>query len=154
MSCPDGVPPVPPLQLPITNNTVTPDGKAVAIGIQLGIGTPQQIFSLKPATSLSDLFLFNIADCGSLANDSCIGPKGGVYDPGASSSYVQTTSQQWNGSRNHNLPATYFNDILHYGSSEVAWDFPAFLKPYGLGMLLVLCVPNSNGVQDLNRDYL
>lgn len=134
MSCPNGASP---LELPITNVTVSQDGKAVMRGIEVSVGTPQQVFSLGPAVVSDDLFVYNIADCGSTSNDTCIGPKGGVFNPKASSSYALTTQAQWNGTKNAQDLDTgsfiYFNDVLSYGSGEPQVGYPLFMNQPGHG---------------------
>lgn len=92
----------PPLLLPWTNITVSKDGNAVARGIELGVGTPNQIFSLRPSIGDVNTWLFNLATCGSASNDSCIGTAGGAYDSQSSSTFQLTTQARWNGSQSVN----------------------------------------------------
>ncbi|RMZ77754.1 hypothetical protein DV737_g4220, partial [Chaetothyriales sp. CBS 132003] len=128
--------PATPLQLLITNNTVTEDGASSARGIAIGLGNPQQVLSLLPAVADSDLFIFNSADCGPSSNDSCIARKGGVFDPKKSSTYVVTTEAQWNGTQDTSSDDgsyIYFNDELRFGSDGVSFGFPAFLNQPGYG---------------------
>ncbi|RMZ91830.1 hypothetical protein DV736_g930, partial [Chaetothyriales sp. CBS 134916] len=128
--------PASPLQLSITNNTVTEDGASSARGIAIGLGNPQQVLSLLPAVADSDLFIFNAADCGPSTNDSCIAEKGGVFNPKKSRTYVVTTESQWNGTQEPALSEgsyIYFNDELRFGSDGLSYGFPAFLNQPGYG---------------------
>ena len=117
-----------PLSLPWSNVTVSTNGVAVTRGIELGIGTPNQIFSLRPSTTLNNTRLFNVVDCGSEANTSCVGGKGGVYDSSKSSTFVVSIKDRWNGSAADTETATgsyvYFNDFIDFRSNGSIWGFP------------------------------
>jgi Eukaryotic aspartyl protease len=127
----------PPLMLPWTNVTVSKDGNAVARGIELGVGTPNQVFSLRPSVGDVNTWLFNMATCGSASNDSCIGFEGGAYDPQASSTYQLTTQARWNGSQSTNEQGSfiYFNDDINFGQNGTAYGYPMFLDQPGQGKL-------------------
>jgi len=127
----------PPLLLPWTNVTVSKDGNAVVRGIELGVGTPNQIFSLRPSVGDVNTWLFNIATCGSASNDSCIGLEGGAYDPQDSSTYQLTTQARWNGSQSTNEQGSfiYFNDDINFGRNGTAYGYPMFLDQPGQGKL-------------------
>ena len=117
-----------PLSLPWSNVTVSTNGVAVTRGIELGIGTPNQIFSLRPSTTLNNTRLSNVVDCGSEANTSCVGGKGGVYDSSKSSTFVVSIRDRWNGSAADTETATgsyvYFNDFIDFRSNGSIWGFP------------------------------
>ena len=119
---------VTPLSLPWSNVTVSANGVAVTRGIELGIGTPNQIFSLRPSTNLNNTRLSNVVDCGSGANTSCVGGKGGVYDSSKSSTFSVSIKDRWNGSAADTETATgsyvYFNDLMNFQSSDSIWGFP------------------------------
>ena len=117
-----------PLSLPWSNVTVSTNGVAVTRGIELGIGTPNQIFSLRPSTTLNNTRLSNVVDCGSEANTSCVGGKGGVYDSSKSSTFLVSIKDRWNGSAADTETATgsyvYFNDFIDFRSNGSIWGFP------------------------------
>ena len=117
-----------PLSLPWSNVTVSTNGVAVTRGIELGIGTPNQIFSLRPSTTLNNTLLSNVVDCGSEANTSCVGGKGGVYDSSKSSTFSVSIKDRWNGSAADTETATgsyvYFNDFIDFRSNGSIWGFP------------------------------
>ena len=117
-----------PLSLPWRNVTVSANGVAVTRGIELGVGTPNQIFSLRPSTTLNNTRLFNVVDCGSEANVSCVGAKGGVYDSSKSSTFSVSIKDRWNGSAADTETATgsyvYFNDLINFRSNGSIWGFP------------------------------
>jgi hypothetical protein len=118
-----------PLQLPWTNVTVSNDGFAVSRGIEAGIGTPNQIFSLRPSVDLNNTFLFNIADCGSASNSTCIGGKGGVYDPSKSSTYAVTIKDRWNGTDGYEIGQgnfIFFNDNIEFQQNGTVDGYPMF----------------------------
>jgi len=56
--------------LPWNNVSVTADQVAINRGIQIAIGTPPQIFSMRPSTADVDLYVANKADCAPSYNDS------------------------------------------------------------------------------------
>ena len=117
-----------PLLLPWGNVTVSTNGVAVTRGLELGIGTPNQIFSLRPSTTLNNTRLSNVLDCGSEANTSCVGGKGGVYDSSKSSTYSVSIKDRWNGSVADTETATgsyvYFNDFVNFQSNASIQGFP------------------------------
>ena len=119
---------VAPLSLPWSNVTVSTDGVAVTRGIELGVGTPNQIFSLRPSTTINNTRLSNVIDCGSEANTSCIGGKGGVYDSSKSSTFSVSIKDRWNGSAADTETATgsylYFNDFIDFRSNGSILGFP------------------------------
>jgi hypothetical protein len=129
MSCQNGIAP---LQLPISNVTVSSDGRSVSRGIEFGIGTPQQIVSLGISLSDSDTFVFNQAQCNSSIQAICSGRLGGMYDPEASSSYTKVTRAQWNGTTDKELftAANYifFQEHIQYGANISSTGFPLFMS--------------------------
>ncbi|PVH78002.1 hypothetical protein DL98DRAFT_636376 [Cadophora sp. DSE1049] len=119
---------IPPLYLPWRNITVSLDGLAVTRGIELGIGTPSQIFSLRPATTLNNTRISNVLECVSLTNITCIGAAGGVFDATKSSTYEVSIRSAWNGSQADSETATgsyvYFNDVLKFERNGSVFGFP------------------------------
>ncbi|KIW68716.1 hypothetical protein PV04_04640 [Phialophora macrospora] len=123
-----------PLLLRWTNITVSSDNRALSRGIALELGSPPQILSLLPAIGNNNTFVFNAADCATSTNDSCIGPKGGVFDPSKSTTYRQTSQTTWNGSQTRELEGgsyIYFNDYLGVTTSSTIYGFPVFMDQYG-----------------------
>ncbi|KAH7408929.1 aspartic peptidase domain-containing protein [Cadophora sp. MPI-SDFR-AT-0126] len=119
---------IPPLYLPWRNITVSLDGLAVTRGIELGIGTPSQVFSLRPATTLNNTRISNVLECVSLTNITCIGAAGGVFDATKSSTYEVSIRSAWNGSQADQETATgsyvYFNDLLKFERNGSVLGFP------------------------------
>ena len=119
---------VKPLSLPWSNVTVSTNGIAVTRGIELGIGTPNQIFSLRPSTTLNNTRLSNVLDCVSETNTTCVGGKGGVYDSSKSSTYAVSIKDRWNGSTIDTETGTgayvYFNDLINFQSDASVPGFP------------------------------
>ena len=119
---------VTPLSLPWSNVTVSANGVAVTRGIELGIGTPNQVFAFRPSTILNNTRLSNVLDCDSEANTSCVGGHGGVYNSSKSSSFAVSIKDRWNGSTADTETATgsyvYFNDFIDFGFNESIWGFP------------------------------
>ncbi|KAG4413079.1 hypothetical protein IFR04_013801 [Cadophora malorum] len=119
---------IPPLYLPWRNIAVSLDGLAVTRGIELGIGTPSQIFSLRPATTLNNTRISNVLECVSLTNTTCIGAAGGVFDATKSSTYEVSIRSAWNGSQADQETATgsyvYFNDVLKFERNGSVLGFP------------------------------
>jgi hypothetical protein len=125
--------------LPWNNISVTPDQVAINRGIQIAIGTPPQIFSMRPSTADVDLYVANKADCAPSYNDSCESFYGGVFDPNASSTFHLTTKGHWNGTDDPSLTglaSIYFNDVLFFGNAT-SYGFPLFLDQPGYGMSYV-----------------
>jgi hypothetical protein len=126
--------------LPWTNLSITGDQNAINRGVQVGIGTPPQLFSLLPTTADRDIYIANKADCAPSYNDSCVGAYGGVYDYRASSTFLKTTQAQWNGTYEPNpagLAFVYFNDVFQFGNAT-AYGFPLFMDQPGYGMLSIV----------------
>lgn len=124
----------PPLELAWSNVTVSESGRALSRGIELGIGTPPQVFSLRPAINNDNTWVFNIAGCGSKANDSCIGFQGGAYDPQNSSTYRLSTKNAWNGTHGTDIEFDshlYFNDDIIFGSNGSVLGYPMFMEGAG-----------------------
>ncbi|OCL11299.1 acid protease [Glonium stellatum] len=117
-----------PLQLTWSNTTVSNDGLAVTRGIEVGIGTPNQIFAFRPATTLNNTRINNVLGCVSAANDSCVGGEGGVFDSSKSSTYEVSIKAQWNGSQIDQESSTgayvYFNDVVDFQSNGHVRGFP------------------------------
>jgi hypothetical protein len=125
-----------PLLLAWHNITVTSDNRAISRGIEFAIGTPPQSLSLRPAINDNNTFVFNAADCVSASNDTCIGQKGGVFDPHLSTTYQQAPKTTWNGTQGPELDTgsyIYFNDDLHLGNGITVFGFPVFMDQYGQG---------------------
>ncbi|KAK3637412.1 hypothetical protein LTR22_018284 [Elasticomyces elasticus] len=123
---------IPPLALAWTNTTVTADGLGVTRGVEMGIGTPNQIFALRPYTALNNTRVNNVADCGSVSNDTCIGGQGGVFSSQASSSYSVSIKGNWNGSEVDEEDSTgsyvYFNDKVSFLSAASVYGFPVVME--------------------------
>ncbi|KAL9626585.1 MAG: hypothetical protein Q9204_007193 [Flavoplaca sp. TL-2023a] len=123
---------VAPLSLPWSNITVSPNGLAVTRGIELGIGTPNQIFSLRPSTTLNNTRVPNVLDCGTQSNTSCVGGKGGVFDSSKSSTFVVSLKNRWNGSAADTEAATgayvYFNDVIDFQANGTVLGYPLVLN--------------------------
>jgi hypothetical protein len=119
---------IPPLTLTWSNITVTQDGLGVARGIELGIGTPHQIFAFRPSTTLNNTRINNVINCGSAGNDSCIGSLGGAFDAPKSTSYAVSIKSQWNGSQIDDEGSTgayvYFNDDVVFQENGNVDGFP------------------------------
>jgi hypothetical protein len=78
-----------------SNITVTQDGLGVTRGIELGVGSPHQIFAFRASTTLNNTRINNVLACGSAANNSCIGSLGGGFDTAKSKSYAVSIKSQW-----------------------------------------------------------
>jgi hypothetical protein len=117
-----------PLTLTLSNITVTQDGVGVTRGIELGIGSPHQVFAFRPSTTINNTRINNVLNCGSASNNSCIGGLGGAFDPSKSSSYVVSIRSQWNGSSVDEETSTgayvYFNDDVGFQSQGDVEGFP------------------------------
>lgn len=121
--------------LPWKNVTVTTDQSAITRGIQISMGTPPQIVSLRPSTSDDGLYVVNKAQCAPEYNSTCIGSYGGVFDYGASRTFNQVSEGQWNGtvsSSSDDLSFIHFNDALGFGNATV-YGFPAIYDEPGYG---------------------
>lgn len=121
--------------LPWTNVTVTTDQKAITRGIQLSMGTPPQIVSLRPSTADDVLYVVNRAQCAPEYNASCIGSFGGVFDYSTSKTFQQVPEGQWNGTIESNpnqLSFVHFNDLLTFGNASV-YGYPAIYDEPGYG---------------------
>ena len=123
---------VAPLSLPWSNITVSANGVAVTRGIELGIGTPNQIFSLRPSTVLNNTRIANVLDCGSASNTSCVGGKGGVFDSSRSSTFAVSLKNRWNGSAADTETATgayvYFNDVIGFHANGTVLGYPLVMN--------------------------
>lgn len=103
----------------------------------MGIGSPQQIFALRPYTQLNNTRVNNIADCSNVSNDTCIGGEGGVFNSSMSSTYSVTIKGNWNGSQVDSESSTgsyvYFNDKITYQSQATVNGFPVVMdsEPQG-----------------------
>lgn len=119
---------IPPLQLTWSNITVTEDGLGVARGVEVGIGTPNQVFAFRPSTTLNNTRINNVLSCGSAANDTCVGGLGGAFTPSKSATYSVSIKAQWNGSQIDAQSATgayvYFNDEVDFQSNGRVIGFP------------------------------
>ncbi|KAJ9603396.1 hypothetical protein H2200_012174 [Cladophialophora chaetospira] len=125
----------PPMFLPWTNVTVTTDQKAITRGIQVSMGTPPQIVSLRPSTSDDTLYVVNREQCSPQYNDSCIGLYGGVFDYKKSDTFLQVAQGQWNGTvgqNPHQLSFVHFNDLLTFGNASI-YGYPSIYDEPGYG---------------------
>jgi hypothetical protein len=52
-----------PLQLPITSVSTSTTGSGTTRGIAVSIGDPYQIFSMRPAISNNNTWVFNVNSC-------------------------------------------------------------------------------------------
>ncbi|KPI34701.1 uncharacterized protein AB675_9441 [Cyphellophora attinorum] len=132
MSCPNGAGP---LQLPIRNVTISDDARGSFWGIEVGVGTPQQILSLAPSFSVRDFYVSNSADC-EKGNSTCIALRGGVFDSSASSTFVRDTQEQWNGTDPGNQDAAhnvFFHDTVRFGANGSTDNMPMALNSPGYG---------------------
>jgi hypothetical protein len=123
MSCDSAIAPI---QLPLTNVTVTSNGLVNWRGVEIGIGSPQQIVSLQIGMMEKDMFVFNAAGCNE-TEEYCAALYAGIvslrrfpspsdrmgalwkrhmltlaprflqYDGSASSTFNRVTQSQWNG---------------------------------------------------------
>ena len=120
------------------NVTVNID-QTLSRGFQIGIGTPQQIVALRPSSTDNNLYVVNAQACRPTYNDTCSGEYGGLFNTTESTSYVEVTQAQWNGTYQPNpnhLSDIYFYDVLHFGTVEVD-NFPAFMDQPGYGRSLL-----------------
>lgn len=119
---------IPPLTLAWSNTTVSQDGLAVTRGIEIGIGTPIQIFAFRPETTLNNTRINNVLDCGSASNDTCVGAEGGVFTTAKSSTYSVSIKAQWNGSQIDEEDSTgsyvYLNDYVDFQTNGHVYGFP------------------------------
>lgn len=118
-----------------TNVTVTTDQKAISRGIQISMGSPPQIVSLRPSTADDTLYVVNRAQCAPEYNASCIGQFGGVFDYSASNTFLQVSAGQWNGTREENpsqLSFVHFYDTLTFGNASI-YGYPAIYDEPGYG---------------------
>lgn len=117
-----------PLGLSWGDVTVSADRKAIARGIEFGIGNPPQYVALVPSLADTNTWLFNAADCASAADSSCIGSKGGVFNQTASHTFLQTAQAAWNGTVQDGEfdygSWLFFNDELTYGDDGSSFGFP------------------------------
>jgi hypothetical protein len=121
-----------PLALTWSNITVTQDGLGVTRGIELGVGTPHQVFSFRPTTTLNNTRINNILNCGSASNDTCVGALGGGFDTSKSKSYSVSIKSQWNGSaidtEDSESAYVYFNDDVGFQSQGDIDGFPVVMN--------------------------
>lgn len=130
---------VTPLTLTLSNITVTQDGVGVTRGIELGIGSPHQVFAFRPSTTLNNTRINNQLNCGSAgaSNNSCIGSLGGGFDPLKSETYAVSIRSQWNGSAVDDEDSTgayvYFNDDVGFQSQGDVDGFPLVMHSEEFG---------------------
>ena len=123
------------MMLPWKNVTVSTDQSAITRGIQISMGTPPQIVSLRPSTSDDALYVVNKAQCAPEYNSTCIGSYGGVFDYSTSSTFSQVSEGQWNGTistSSEDLSFVHFNDVLGFGNATV-YGFPTIYDEPGYG---------------------
>lgn len=120
-----------PLALPRSNVSVS-GGVAVAVnGIEVGIGTPNQIISLIPSTSLNNTRIRSKADCGDPVDPQCVGSSGGVWDNTKSSTFSSSLQARWNGSQPDIGANAYFNDVLDFSTTASVPGLPLVSGPGG-----------------------
>lgn len=123
---------IPPLQLSWSNTTLSEDGLAVTRGIEVGIGTPNQIFAFRPSTTLNNTRINNVLGCITPTNDSCVGSNGGVFQPSKSSTYSVSIRAQWNGSQIDQETSTgayvYFHDAVDFQRNGHVDGFPLVMN--------------------------
>ncbi|KAF2871115.1 hypothetical protein BDV95DRAFT_595011 [Massariosphaeria phaeospora] len=123
---------VQPLSLTWSNITVTQDGLGVTRGIELGVGSPHQVFSFRPSTTLNNTRINNVLNCGSAGNNSCIGGLGGGFEQSKSRTYSLSIKSQWNGSAIDQEDSTgafvYFNDDVGFQSQGDVDGFPLVME--------------------------
>ncbi|KIW20682.1 hypothetical protein PV08_01259 [Exophiala spinifera] len=125
----------PPMFLSWTNVTVTTDQKAINRGVQVSMGTPPQIVSLRPSTADDNLYVVNRENCAPEYNDTCAGQYGGVFDYSKSSTFTQVAAAQWNGTDAENpnqLSFVHFNDLLTIGNASIR-GYPSMYDQPGYG---------------------
>jgi hypothetical protein len=125
----------PPMFLDWTNVTVTTDQSALTRGVQISMGNPPQIVSLRPSTADSNLYVVNRAQCAPEYNDTCAGTYGGLFDSSKSSTFRQVAEGQWNGTVSSNpnsLSFVYFNDLLQFGNASI-YGYPSMYDQVGYG---------------------
>jgi hypothetical protein len=128
---------IPPLALTWSNITVTQDGLGVTRGIELGVGSPHQIFAFRASTTLNNTRINNVLNCGSASNNSCIGSLGGGFDTSKSSTYAVSIKSQWNGSavdqESPDGSYVYFNDDTGFQKQGDVDGFPLVMEsePFG-----------------------
>ena len=147
-----------PLVLPWSNITVSSDGLAVTRGIEVGIGTPNQIFSFRPDTTINNTRIYNVLDCGSVSNTSCVGGKGGVFDSTQSSTYVVSIKDRWNGSAADAETATgsyvYFNDLIDFQKNGTIEGFPLVMdSELNQGLTLLHRCPYCANSSDRSSEW-
>lgn len=116
-------------------NTTVNIEQTISRGISIGIGTPQQVLALRPSSTDNDLYVVNVQACQPSYNETCSAELGGTFDCTASTSYVEVTQAQWNGTSEanpNNLSFIYFYDDLSFGNAIVD-NFPAFMDQVGYG---------------------
>ncbi|KAJ9634794.1 hypothetical protein H2204_006027 [Knufia peltigerae] len=125
----------PPMYLSWSNVTVTTDQKAINRGVQISMGTPPQIVSLRPSTTDENLYVVNRENCAPEYNDTCAGLYGGVFDYAKSSTFTQVAAAQWNGTDAENpnqLSFVHFNDALTIGNASIR-GYPSMYDQPGYG---------------------
>ena len=129
MACANGIQA---LQLPIRNVTFA-EGGSVTRGIELGLGSPQQIISALPSVQDLDLPLLSSQSCDRFngTREQCIAVSGGVYDPARSTTHEQVRLSEWNGTWDDGWFAgnwLFFNDRVGFGAEGAIDDFPVFMR--------------------------
>jgi len=129
----------PPLQLPWKDIAITINDNAVSRGIAVEIGTPPQFFSLRPGLGGNNIFVFDVTDCGTTSNLSCVTELGGVIDPSNSTTFEKTIQSAWNGTQGSwidtNYTYTFFNDKLTIGNASIP-GFPLYIDAPQRGELI------------------
>jgi hypothetical protein len=121
-----------PLQLPIRNVTFGAGGSGSTRGIELGVGTPQQIISALPGVHDQDLPVWSMQSCdrynGTKAQ--CVAVSGGLYDPTQSDTYDQVRLSEWNGTTDTGRFSgdwLFFNDRLSFGAGGDIHNMPLIM---------------------------
>jgi hypothetical protein len=125
-----------PLRMPVRNVSVS-TGAAVARGIEIGVGTPQQIVSVNAAFHEWDTLVSFSSQCEDDFNGTeakCLAQSGGVYDPAESSTYSASTLSQWNGTSLQSIVSSdlvFFHDTLSFGTNATMAGLPMLSRRQG-----------------------
>jgi hypothetical protein len=123
---------VPPMQLFIRNVTLGGSGSGSVRGIELGVGTPQQIISALPGLQDLDMPVVGLQSCTASkgTEEQCAAFAGGLYDPLESSTYSQSRLGEWNGTTDDawfNGGLIFFNDRVSFGTSGLVESLPLYM---------------------------
>lgn len=118
------------------NITVTTNQSTVTRGIEITLGTPPQVLSLRPSTVDPSMFVASLAQCAPSYAASCASSHGGLFDHSSSTTFVQTTQAAWNGSDSNDvdngISEVFFNDVFQFGNASIS-GFPVTFDQIGYG---------------------